>query len=192
MNIRFIGGEDFLIRTVGFGGGFIHLHAAEGTGSFLIWRPRQFDERLVCIAAAGRQGRDDVMSAEMAFAADHQLGKLPPPFLDAFSDRTPNVAEITDQGVGRLVARQRADVIFRSSFLSVIGGQCDDRVDHVDPIVLKPTDGLPVSAQRQGDLQVLDFESVVIGFLFSTGKVPNCFNQITGIVTEREIIDQII
>ena len=61
MNIRFIGGEDLLIRTVRFGGGFIHLHAAEGTGSFLIWWPRQFDENLVCVDTAGRQGRDDVI-----------------------------------------------------------------------------------------------------------------------------------
>jgi hypothetical protein len=73
------GREDFLIRTVRFDGGFIHLYGAEGTGSFLIWRPRQFDESLVCVNAAGLQCRDDVMCAEM--------------------------------------------------------------VDHVDPIVLKPTDG---------------------------------------------------
>ena len=83
---------------------------------------------------------------------------------DTFGHSRPNIAFVLAQSLFGLGLGQGADGIFLG-LVANIGGQCNNSLHHVVPVLLQPVDGVGISAMIQCDLNVLGSKATLFGLL---------------------------
>jgi len=99
-----------------------------------------------------------------------QLFYFSPPLLDALGHRVPDISAVVQHGLSGLWQRHGANIVIALA-VAVIGGQRDNGVDHVTPVIPQPRYRLAVPAQTQCDLQVLCFVAALARFLQSNNHL---------------------